>query len=103
MVYRVRLHEQGAEAPRHRRELEDGAENLRPGMTARSTILAGTIAEVLCIPVAAVFIENAEAYCYVEKSRRYVKSPVVLGSQNEVVIEVRSGLAEGDSVSLVAP
>lgn len=84
-------------------ELEDGAENLRPGMTARSTILAGTIEEVLCIPVAAVFIENAEAYCYVEKSGRYVKSPVVLGSQNDVVIEVRSGLAEGDSVSLVAP
>ena len=76
---------------------------LRPGMTARSTILAGTIEEVLCIPVAAVFIENAEAYCYVEKSGRYVKSPVVLGSQNEVVIEVRSGLTEGESVSLVAP
>lgn len=84
-------------------KLEESDENLRPGMTARSTILAGEIEDAICVPVASVFIDNAEAYCYVEKSGGFVKTAVVLGSQNESVIEIRSGLEVGQRVSLVAP
>ncbi len=83
--------------------LEKGSDNLRPGMTARSTILAGTIDDALCVPVTAVFIEDSEAYCFVERSGGFVRVPVVLGSQNEVVIEIRDGLSEGERVALVAP
>ena len=84
-------------------ELQNGSDNLRPGMTARSTILAGTINDALCIPVTAVFIENGEAYCFVKRNGGFVRIPVVLGSQNEVVIEIRDGLSEGERVALVAP
>jgi HlyD family secretion protein len=84
-------------------ELQNGSDNLRPGMTARSTILAGTINDALCIPVTAVFIENGEAHCFVERSGGFVRVPVVLGSQNEVVIEIRNGLSAGERVALVAP
>jgi hypothetical protein len=72
-------------------------------MTARSTILAGTIDNALCIPVAAVFIDNAEAHCFVENGNGFARTPVVLGSQNETVIEIRKGLSEGERVALVAP
>ncbi len=84
-------------------ELQNNSDNLRPGMTARSTILAGTINDALCVPVSAVFIENSEAYCFVERNGGFSRVPVVLGSQNETVIEIRDGLSEGDRVALVAP
>ena len=83
--------------------LEGEVEHLRPGMTARSTILAGTIDNALCIPVAAVFIDNAEAHCFVENGFGFSKTSVVLGSQNETVIEIRKGLAEGERVAIIAP
>lgn len=84
-------------------ELLGGVDNLRPGMTARSTILAGSIEDVMCVPVAAVFVEESGVYCFVENGKEFVRTPVELGSQNDVVVEIRSGLSEGEMVTLVAP
>jgi HlyD family secretion protein len=84
-------------------ELQGETEHLRPGMTARSTIHAGSLQDVLCVPVSAIFIDNGAAFCYVKKSGGFVRTPVVLGSQNDSVIEIREGVYEGEHVALVAP
>jgi HlyD family secretion protein len=84
-------------------DLQDSKENLRPGMTARSTILAGSIENALCVPVSAVFIESGEAYCFVEQNGDFVRTPLELGAQNDFVVEILDGLSEGDRVALVAP
>jgi multidrug efflux pump subunit AcrA (membrane-fusion protein) len=84
-------------------ELQGGVDNLRPGMTARSTILAGSIENSLCVPIAAVFVENNEAYCFVENGGDFLRTQIELGSQNDLVVEILDGLSEGQRVSLVAP
>lgn len=84
-------------------ELQGGVDNLRPGMTARSTILAGSIENSLCVPIAAVFVENNEAYCFVENGGDFLRNQIELGSQNDLVVEILDGLSEGQRVSLVAP
>jgi HlyD family secretion protein len=83
--------------------LEGKAENLRPGMTARTTIQASKVKNALCVPVPAIFIDNGQAVCYKETGGVFARTPVAIGSQNDHWVEIISGIADGDSVSLIAP
>ena len=76
---------------------------LRPGMTARVSILTEQVNNVLSIPVHAIFNERGEKYCYQWLGKDFKKVPIVIGRLNEDVVEIRSGLEEGDQVSLVEP
>ena len=76
---------------------------LRPGMTARVSILTGSVTNVLCIPSQAIFNEGGKKYCYLHIGRSFKKVEVSLGKQNEDYAEVLSGLKKGDKVSLVRP
>lgn len=76
---------------------------LRPGMTARVFIIADSVQKVLCIPIHAVFDENGQKICFVSQGKRFNKVNVVLGKQNEDVVEIRSGLKAGDRITLVKP
>lgn len=77
---------------------------LRPGMTARVTVAAGMARDTLFVPIHAVFNDGAESYCYRLASRgAYRRQTVVTGNQNEDVVEIVAGLAEGDKVSLLRP
>ena len=83
--------------------LEGVTSDLRPGMTARTTIQSSALQNVLCIPIPAVFIEGNGTYCYKKHDEGFEKILVVLGSQNDTVVEIMSGLDEGDLVSLIIP
>ena len=79
---------------------------LRPGMTARVLIQAETGKDVLLLPVQAVFQDNTgRSYCYLlsgfgaEPQKTFIEP----GRENELQVEILSGLKEGDRVSLVAP
>ncbi|MGD8769553.1 MAG: efflux RND transporter periplasmic adaptor subunit [Desulfobacterales bacterium] len=77
---------------------------LRPGMTARVTIEAGNAANILFLPVQAIFNNGSKTFCYLaENHERFWKKKVVTGRQNEDLVEIVSGLQEGDRVSLLRP
>ncbi len=77
---------------------------LRPGMTARIAVDAGNAANILVVPVHAVFDDDSVTFCYLaEKDGIFRKKEIVTGRQNEDLVEIVSGLQEGDLVSLLRP
>ncbi|MCK4787698.1 MAG: efflux RND transporter periplasmic adaptor subunit [Desulfobacteraceae bacterium] len=81
---------------------EDG--RLRPGMTARVTIEAGNAVNILFLPVQAIFNDGSKTFCYLaENHEMFWKKEVLTGRQNEDLVEIVSGLQEGDRVSLLRP
>ncbi|MEA3230427.1 MAG: efflux RND transporter periplasmic adaptor subunit, partial [Thermodesulfobacteriota bacterium] len=76
---------------------------LRPGMTARTTILSEQLKNTLSIPVQAVFPEGGNNYCYLFDGHQFRKEKITIGNQNEDFVQVVSGLKDSDRVSLVKP
>lgn len=77
---------------------------LRPGMTARMAVEAQDATDVLYVPVHAIFSDGAQKFCYLSDNQgRFRKKKVVAGRQNEDMVEIVSGLEEGDLVSLLRP
>lgn len=81
-----------------------GQGKLRPGMTARVTILCEPCCERLSLPVHALFMEGQQVYSYrVEADGHYAKVAVALGAVSQQWAEVLSGLDEGEEVCLSRP
>jgi len=76
---------------------------LRPGMTARTTILSEQLKNALSIPVQAVFPEGEDHFCYFFDGKNFRKEKIDIGNQNEDFVQVISGLKDGDRVSLIKP
>lgn len=79
---------------------------LRPGMTARVLIQGENKADALLLPLQAIFRDkNGQPFCYLlpDSGTKTKKKILTLGRENEMQVEVLSGLNEGDRVSLVAP
>jgi len=74
---------------------------LRPGMTARVSILAEQVQNVLCVPIQAVFDDRKKKYCYQFNGAGFTKKYVSIGRQNDDKVEITSGLQQGDRLSLV--
>ena len=84
--------------------LKDEDTRLRPGMTCRIAILAQSLQQVLTVPLQSVFLEGRRKYCYVRNGLGSLEArEVTVGAQNENMVEIRSGLSEGEEVSLVKP
>jgi len=74
---------------------------LRPGLKAEFSIVVSTREGVLSIPRAAVQGDAVERFVYIKDydlKNAFVKTSVVLGSQNDQFVEVISGLFPGDEV-----
>lgn len=74
---------------------------LRPGMRAEFTLVLGSRADVMAIPVAALQGEPANRHVFIkdyELTNAFVKVPVVTGEQNDSFVEIVSGLLPGDEV-----
>ena len=79
-------------------------DRMRPGMTARVSILSRAVkASVLTVPVQAVFREGVDTFCYRQGISGFDKVDLQTGRENEDLVEVLSGLKPGDKVSLVRP
>jgi HlyD family secretion protein len=83
--------------------LSGGDDRLRPGMTARVSILSDRVEDQLTLPVQAVFEEGGLTHCYLYREKKYKKVGVTTGRQNEDRVVIRSGLKSGDRVSLIKP
>ena len=81
----------------------DGAHSqIRDGMSAKAEIIVDQLENVLTIPVQAVAFANGQKVCYVIDEKGALSThPVEVGSFNNNFIEIKSGLVEGEKISLV--
>jgi multidrug efflux pump subunit AcrA (membrane-fusion protein) len=75
---------------------------LRPGMSAEVKILVKTVPGALTIPVQAVTEVGGLHICYIQTRDRVERREVTIGDGNEQLVQVLSGLSEGDRVALDA-
>lgn len=83
--------------------LQGSDARLRPGMTARISIVTDHIRDALTVPLSALYVEDGRRYCYVVGAARSERRFVRIGRSNEDVAELLAGLPEGAQVSLVKP
>jgi HlyD family secretion protein len=82
---------------------------VRPGMTANIQIPVAAAADVVAVPLAAVFTERnpgtqqTERYVYVAKNNRFERRPIQIGVSDYFYAEVQNGLVPGEVVSLEEP
>jgi len=79
--------------------IDDPPEGIRSGMSAKVTILAERLEDVLQIPLSAVVRQDDQSYCLVGTTEADLRfQPVELGSSNLTHAVLLSGLARGDEV-----
>lgn len=75
-----------------------GIELIKPGMTADLDIIAGRAEGVLCVPKEAVVKRDRRTMVMLIKDGKPVPQPVVTGLEDDVKVEIKEGLKEGDEV-----
>ncbi len=85
-------------APRRGDVAETGISLIRPGMTADLDIIIAEADNVLRVPKEAVIEQDGGKVVMVLDGGTAVSRPVVTGLEDDVNVEVREGLQEGDEV-----
>ncbi|BDG60227.1 efflux RND transporter periplasmic adaptor subunit [Caldinitratiruptor microaerophilus] len=75
-----------------------GQPDIRPGMTASASVRVAAKDGVLVVPAEAVERQGGRAFVQVPEGDQVVRRPIRTGLENEQVVEVLEGLAEGDTV-----
>ena len=83
--------------------VDDKADALKPGMTAKAEIIVADLKDVLYVPTQAVTVRSEKEVCYVAKGSKMVPTPVQVGLSNDNYVEIKSGLRENDKVLTYAP
>lgn len=81
---------------------DTGEREFRPGMSARSTITIARHADVLTVPLDAVYQRDGDTYVYRPGATGPERTAVVLGAANDDFVIVEEGLAAGDEVLVLA-
>jgi cobalt-zinc-cadmium efflux system membrane fusion protein len=80
-------------------ELDNSSRLLKPGMFAQMEVLtARSPAAVLAIPTTAVVDANGKKIVYVQNGDAYQPAEVTLGQTSGDLVEVKSGLFDGDRI-----
>ena len=82
--------------------IHNADQRMRPGMTARTEIIASEFDHVLQIPLNAVFKKQDKDYCYIWDGDVELR-PIQTGPSNDNFIVVHAGLKAGEQVVLAAP
>ena len=82
---------------------EVDADLMRVGSTLTATIVTGDLTDAVLIPRQAVFYNEDQPFVYVVDSKGIQQREVGLGRRSPTLIEVVSGLDEGEQISLVEP
>jgi hypothetical protein len=77
--------------------------NLKPGFTAKVTIIAEELKNVLQVPVQGVYVRNNVTVCYVSKGGYYEARPVLMGAAGDNFVQILKGLDVGEKVLLREP
>jgi HlyD family secretion protein len=84
-------------------------ERVQPGMTANITIPVASAANVVAVPLAAVFTEfnqdkqQNERFIYVREGGKFVKRPARIGVVDYFFAEVQEGVRAGEIVAIEKP
>jgi len=85
---------------------ESASPLIRPGISADIRIVTGRAENAVTVSLSAVFTDELERYVYVLEDPtlpEMEKRPVETGISNTRWVEIREGLNEGDTVSLIRP
>ncbi len=80
--------------------LHTSPRGLLPGMSAEVEIETGQKSGALVVPSEAVVVERGHDYCYVSSKEGLERREIQVGEGTRDLIEVRSGLGEGEEVVL---
>lgn len=80
--------------------IQDESELLKPGMSASARIIIDRVPEVVSVPLEAVFEKDGETVVYLENKKR---RKVEVGRRNDMSIEIKSGLNDGETICLIDP
>jgi HlyD family secretion protein len=83
-------------------EILDSDARIRPGMTADLDIIIGEAENVICIPKHAVINRDGKTMVLLREQGKFVPKPVVTGLDDNVNIEIKSGLTDGDTLLIPA-
>ena len=78
-------------------------ERLKPGMSAEVEIVLEAIADVLSIPLDAVFAQDGKHVVYRQQGRSFQPVEIALGKRSFTSVIVESGLEENDIIALTNP
>jgi len=74
--------------------------DLKPGVSGRAEIIVTNLTDVLTVPMQAVTTKDGRQVCFVRDGFEDRAVNVEVGLFNDSMIEIRSGLSEGDKVLL---
>jgi multidrug resistance efflux pump len=84
-------------------ELDTTAGDLRPEMTASADVAVGAREGVLVVPVNAVFERQGSFVAHIVNASGVDTRRIEIGASNDRLVEVTTGLREGDRVMLTEP
>ncbi len=79
-------------------KLDNPPSNIFLGLEANVTVITASKTNVLAVPTTAIITDIDGTYCYVMEGEEMVQKFVKTGVSNEMMIEIISGLEEGDEV-----
>jgi HlyD family secretion protein len=82
--------------------IHESPPGLRPGLTAEVRICVENTADVLQVPVQAIFEHGDKYYCVTGEGGRWFAREVAIGSTNDKTVVIRGGLSEGEEIVLNA-
>jgi HlyD family secretion protein len=83
-------------------EIQDSDAQIRPGMTADLDIIVGEAENVLCIPKQAVINREGKAMVLLRAKGKVAPTPVITGLDDNVKVEIKKGINEGDTLMIPA-
>jgi RND family efflux transporter MFP subunit len=75
---------------------------IKPGMTAEVEIRVDDLSNVVAVPVQAVTEHRHQHFVYAHRAGHYERIPVQVGQSNNRMVEITSGLTEGEPIALDA-
>ncbi|MCY4094929.1 MAG: efflux RND transporter periplasmic adaptor subunit [Gammaproteobacteria bacterium] len=82
---------------------EDSKNRTRIGSALTATIVTASLRDAIVLPQQAIFNDDDKHVVYLVVGNQFVTRQVSLGFRSPTLVEVKTGLDDGDLVSLVAP
>lgn len=84
-------------------ELQGDHQAMKPGVSVSMGVPLGSAENVLAIPITAVFDERGTKIAYVRNEEGSERREVSVGLSDLALVEIQSGLSEGEEVLLAKP
>lgn len=80
-----------------------GEHPVRPGITARITILLEEVKQALVLPVPVVFTEKGETFVFAKSGSKWSRQPVKTGIADGQYVQILEGVQKDDHVARTQP